>query len=78
MLRASWVTQTFMNVRWTLEFENSYTECDPFPLNSIPTRYIIHEALKRGGNYLQAVLFHFLKVFFYFPTYSDNELLLTL
>lgn len=35
---------------------------DSFFLNSIPTRCIIHEAIGRGGNYLQESIFQFLEV----------------
>lgn len=35
-------------------------------IHFVPTRYSIHEALRKGGNYLQAMLFQFLKVLLLF------------
>lgn len=34
--------------------------------HSVPTRYSIHEAIRKGGNYLQAMLFQCLKVLLFF------------
>ena len=66
MLRACWVTQTdICECGWTSECENSYAECDPFS-----PKFYSNEIHSSQGHqetdYLQAVLFHFLKVFFFF------------